>query len=113
LAAYEFRCCITGINRLELLVASHIKPWAKDEVNRLNPRNGLALNALHDRAYDSGLLTVTPDYEILISSALRDQDMPRKEEYFLGFHGKKIDLPSKFLPDKAFLEYHYEHIFKK
>src|SRR5688572_26561406 len=50
LSAYEFTCCVTGLSVRELLVASHIVPWADDPKNRLNPRNGLCLNALHDRA---------------------------------------------------------------
>ena len=52
LSAYGFRCCVTGLTNRSLLTASHIVPWAKDAKNRLNPRNGLCLNALHDRAFD-------------------------------------------------------------
>ncbi|MCK5805919.1 MAG: HNH endonuclease [Lentisphaeria bacterium] len=54
LASYE-ACCITGLQIPELLVASHIIPWAKDPRNRTNPRNGLCLNCLHDKAFDVGL----------------------------------------------------------
>jgi putative restriction endonuclease len=67
LAAYGSTCCITGCSITELLNASHIKPWATDIKNRTNPRNGLCLNALHDRAFDCGLLTVTPDLRVMIS----------------------------------------------
>ena len=41
LAAYNNRCCITGISNPELLIASHIIPWSKDEKNRMNPMKGL------------------------------------------------------------------------
>jgi putative restriction endonuclease len=61
LAAYNNKCCITGIDMPELLIASHIVPWKTDANNRLNPRNGICLNALHDKAFESGLLTITPD----------------------------------------------------
>ena len=54
LAAYDSKCCITDLAIPELLNASHIKPWAKDTLNRVNPRNGLCLNVLHDRAFDRG-----------------------------------------------------------
>jgi len=64
LAAYDFTCCITGLKQPELLIASHIRPWGLDEKNRLNPRNGLALNSLHDKAFEEGLMTITPDYQI-------------------------------------------------
>ena len=48
LAAYDFRCCITGLNLPELLNASHIIPWSIDVQNRLNPKNVLSLiNSYH------------------------------------------------------------------
>jgi len=59
LASYNGTCCITGLNRPELLIASHIMPWAKDEKNRLNPSNGLCLNPLHDKAFEVGLIAIT------------------------------------------------------
>src|SRR5574344_917891 len=31
LIAYGNRCCITGINEPQFLIASHIKPWSKSE----------------------------------------------------------------------------------
>ena len=31
LSSYNSRCCITGLEYSDLLVASHIVPWAKDE----------------------------------------------------------------------------------
>mgnify|MGYP002777016415 CR=1 FL=1 len=60
LAAYDGRCCLTGLAVPDLLTASHIVPWAADPANRLNPANGLCLNALHDRAFDRGWLTIDP-----------------------------------------------------
>jgi len=42
---------ISDIANVELLNASHIIPWRVDSTNRLNPRNGICLNALHDRAF--------------------------------------------------------------
>jgi putative restriction endonuclease len=44
LAAYDYKRCITGIAISELLLASHIVPWATDPKQRMNPRNGLCLN---------------------------------------------------------------------
>ena len=61
LSSYDDACCITGIDLPPLLVASHIVPWSKDPRERLNPRNGLCLNALHDRAFDRGLISVDPE----------------------------------------------------
>ena len=60
MAAYDSTCCVCGISTARLMVASHIVPWAASPTQRTNPRNGLALCALHDRAFDTGLFTVTP-----------------------------------------------------
>ncbi len=114
LTAYHNQCCITGVNEKQLLVASHIKPWSKSdkETERVNPRNGLCLNALHDKAFDRGLITITPNYEVLISSKLRNAQMDEETKtWFYSYEHTKIHLPDKFLPDKQFLEYHNDVVF--
>lgn len=108
LAAYNSTCCITGINNPDLLLASHITPWSKDEKNRLNPTNGLCLNALHDRAFDKGLLSISSDdYTIMISSKLKGKDIPESiRTNFLQIEKQSIRLPDKFLPSKDQLKIH-------
>jgi putative restriction endonuclease len=110
LATYNNQCCITGISNPELLVASHIVEWSKDEKNCLNPMNGLALNALHDKAFDAGLITVDADsYQIKISSLLKKKNAPLSiTNNFADYEGKEISLPDKFLPAKEFLKVHNE-----
>lgn len=107
LSSYDFTCCITGIKNAALLIASHIVPWAKDEENRLNPKNGLCLNALHDRAFDKHLITITPDFKLKVSNALKaESDNRMIAENFLRYEGKEIRMPQKFLPDERFLKEH-------
>lgn len=113
LASYNNTCCITGIQQPEFLIAGHIKPWSVDEKNRLNPQNGIAINALHDKAFETGLLTITTDYKIKISPLLFKQKKSKSiEEYFLKLDNQDIILPSRFLPDVEFLKYHNEVRFK-
>jgi len=108
LAAYEFRCCVSGLAVQPLLVASHIVPWSIDRKNRLNPRNGLCLNALHDRAFDRGLMTVTADFKVQMSDALKPTNKADKEpmSWLWRFDGKALTLPKKFPPDAALLASH-------
>ena len=54
LANYNTKCAITSIDIPELLLASHIMPWSKNEEHRLNPENGICLSALYDMAFDKG-----------------------------------------------------------
>lgn len=111
LATYDSTCCITGINNPELLIASHIIPWSKNEENRLNPMNGLCLNALHDKAFDCGLITISAkDYSIKISSKLRNRNISGSiQDNFIKFDGKIINLPDKFLPSMEFLKIHNDY----
>ncbi|MFZ9374676.1 MAG: HNH endonuclease [Burkholderiaceae bacterium] len=107
LANYDSACCISGLAHPRLLIASHIVPWSDDAGNRLNPRNGLCLSALHDKAYDAGLLTVLPDYRVRVSKGLNTT----KADAFLSatltaFDGQPIRVPSRFKPDPELLEKH-------
>lgn len=114
LAAYRSTCCITGCSVPELLNASHIMPWAKDVKNRTNPRNGLCLNALHDRAFDCGLLTVTPDLKVMISpTAKRKSSDLGNQELLLRYEGALVRPPEHFVPDPKFLKFHNESIFRR
>lgn len=114
LSNYNFQCCITGMAIPELLVASHIIPWSKGVQNRLNPRNGLCLNALHDKAFDKGFLTITADFKIKLSPAFGDFVKENAyQQYFSRYNGMQIMVPKKFVPDSEFLEFHQEQVFKK
>jgi putative restriction endonuclease len=114
LSSYNFKCCITGLSIQDFLVASHIIPWSKDEKNRLNPNNGLCLNSIHDKAFDKGYITITPEYKIKVSNFFKDfKEEKAVEELFLRYENHSIILPDKFSPAKEFLEYHNKNIFKK
>lgn len=112
LAAYNNTCCITGLQQRDFLVAGHIRPWGLDEANRLNPRNGIAINSLHDKAFESGFLTITPDYKVKISPILLKQENESSRKFFHEYEGRQLILPSRFLPDINFLKYHNNERFK-
>ena len=114
LSAYESRCCITGIDVEPLLVASHIKPWVdSDRTEKLNPQNGLCLNALHDRAFDRGLVTITDNYTVLVSSRLYRSKSDVARNTLLAYEGRRISLPSRFAPRSDFLAWHREYVFEQ
>ena len=114
LSSYSLKCCITGLSIPDLLVASHIKPWSKDKENRINPRNGLCLNSIHDKAFDKGYITVTPDFKVKVSDYFNhySKDKP-VNDFFLKYDNKNIIKPEKFVPAQEFLDYHYQNIFIK
>jgi len=114
LAAYGNTCCITGITDKRLLIASHIRPWAKCENgnDRTDVRNGLCLSALYDRAFDKGLITIDTDYKVILSASLKDTMTESSyNEYFKKFDGCQISTPDRSRPLQSFLQYHNDYVF--
>lgn len=116
LNSYNNCCCVTGLDRRDLLIASHIKPWkvSNEKTERTNPHNGLCLNAFHDRAFDCGLITISTRYCVVVSEKLKKAKMDSNtREWLASYDKKEIILPQKFLPGKEFIEYHNDVIFQK
>lgn len=113
LSAYNEQCCITRLSIPSLLVASHIVPWRYDKANRVNPRNGLLLSALHDRAFDTGLLTINENMTVRVSQKYEGIDDQYFRESIQRYEGRRIYLPEKFRPEREFLAYHRENIFQR
>jgi predicted restriction endonuclease len=114
LNAYDVRCCISGINVPDLLIASHIKPWGKFPDDRLNLRNGLCLSTLHDAAFDDGLITLDESLSVVLSKRLKSFfPQTTLEQNFVPFENKPIRLPDKLAePDPEFLFYHRKETFQ-
>lgn len=111
LASYRGRCCMSGLSEPRLLVASHIVPWSKNKANRLNPSNGLCLSAIHDRAFDKGLITLADDLKIVLSDELRKHEEPFIQSVFQPLEGRTIEVPERFIPNVSFLQRHRAEIF--
>lgn len=106
---YDNKCCITGINVPQLLIASHIVAWADDKSNRMNPENGLCLSATYDAAFDKHLITFDENYRMVVSRDIKDYFSNEVvKEYFGNFEGKKIKLPIRFMPSQKMLSKHRE-----
>lgn len=104
----ERHCCeLCGIGQKELLVASHIKPWAdceKSEQGDLN--NLLLLCAMHDALFDKGFISFDEEGKILVSKVLSEKEY---KKYLLD-KTMKIKVTDG---NREFLQYHREHIFKE
>ena len=108
LSAYDFRCCVTGLATRSLLTASHIVSWAEDKQNRMNPKNGLCLNALHDRAFDRHLMWIDSQFLIRFAPHMTKATSATKDAvaWLTQFEGRSLLLPKKFSPDPEFLKRH-------
>ena len=110
LAAYDERCCITDLSIPSLLMASHIVGWADDSNHRTNPRNGLCLNALHDRAFDRLLMYFDDEHRVRFARHRFAADLHSAagDKWLLSFEGQAMREPKRFLPDPDLLARHRE-----
>ena len=114
LANFDGRCALTGIDLSELLVASHIIPWSKDEKERLNPENGICLSSLYDKAFDKGLISFTNDNQVLFSLRLKENvGKNYYSKYFEPIRDAILVSPKKYQLNPQFLEWHRDCIFNK
>ena len=114
LANYDGRCALTGIDLSELLVASHIIPWAENEQERLNPENGICLSSLYDKAFDTGLISFTNEQRVIFSVRLMDNvGKDYYTKYFVPIENSTLITPRKYNINPQFLEWHRDCIFNK
>lgn len=105
LSNYNNRCALCEIDKPDLLVCSHIKPWAIDSENRLNPSNAICLCVLHDKLFDRGYFSLDRYYRIIFGSRA-DQSIRKL------FEGLNFRVPANYPPDFEFLNYHFNEICK-
>lgn len=114
LANYDEKCALTGIDIAELLVASHIIPWADNEQERLNPENGICLSSLYDMAFDKGLISFTNEQRVIFSIRLKENvGKEYYAKYFKPIENAILVTPRKYHINPQFLEWHRDCIFNK
>jgi putative restriction endonuclease len=109
--AYSRRCAISGEKTLPVLEAAHIKPYSTFGINTTN--NGLLLRADLHKLFDSGYITVTREFVIEISRRIKEEFENGREYY--RYHGNPlISIPNtkSDLPDKDFLCWHNENVYR-
>ena len=113
ITSYNYTCCITGLKNEHLVEACHISDWASDIKNRTNPQNGLCMSSMFHTAYDRKLMSVTPDYNIVISDEMIESaTKPDLKDYLNSLNNRQIILPERFVPSPSLLENNYEIFIK-
>ena len=109
LSGYQSRCAICELPFPSLLVAAHIVPWSVDKSQRMNPRNGICLCAIHDRSFDKGLMFINRDYTIeLHADILLASDIPSVQANFIRYQGSTVAMPDRWYPDPDLLDLHIQ-----
>ena len=121
LANCDHRCVFCGFSPApsggkRLLLAGHIKPWKDSSPReRLDARNGLAACAIHDAAFDTGMITVNGGLRIHLASSLADAvltDAMTRHYYGQPPLREALLLPDGALaPNRKYLDWHRQKIF--
>lgn len=66
---WEYKCAVTGFDKLDVLIASHILPWADaNNDQRLDVNNGILLSPAYDALFDTHLITFENSGKIVLST---------------------------------------------
>ncbi len=109
LDAYGRRCGISGERALPTLDAAHIQSYRGPASNHV--QNGLSFRSDIHRLFDTGYVTVTPEYRFEVSRRLKE-DFENGEPYYrLG--GTQLALPRDPAkrPSRQALEWHAANVF--
>ncbi|MTJ00854.1 HNH endonuclease [Idiomarina piscisalsi] len=101
-------CSVTGIEKADVLLASHIKPWSlSSDGEKLDAYNGLLLTPALDRLFDKGFVTFKRNREIILSNQLASWEYQKM--------GIDASMKLRELPIRTgdYLEYHRDIIFKR
>jgi putative restriction endonuclease len=109
LLAYESRCALCRLKHPELLDAAHIKEDA-DGGEPVVP-NGVAMCAIHHRAFDNHVIGIRPDYIVEVrADVLGEVDGPTLQHTLQALHGSVMDVPRarRARPDSDLLSARYD-----
>lgn len=106
--ARESSCRVTGVDRPEHLVASHIRPWRhSDNDQRLDPENGFMLTPNVDHLFDRGFLTFSDQGKAFFSPAAHRESLLK-----MGFDpDRRVDVGTFTAGQRRHLEFHRDAIF--
>ena len=110
--AYNGQCAITGIQIKESLEACHIIPWSvATDSQKIDVRNGILLNSLHHKLFDSGMIEIDSNYRVRWVGKEQEKSSDLEKILTIELDGYKISLPSnsKHYPNKEYFKKHSEY----
>lgn len=109
---FEHRCCLSDTVEENLLIASHIIPWADRIQTRLDPANGLCLSYVYDKLFDEGYFSLRNDFRVMETDRATELS-GNVQKILLSIDGGKIREPKNYPISTDYLEYHRINTFKK
>ena len=102
-------CPITLISDDRILIASHIKPWAKsNDFEKTDPLNGFMLTPTFDYLFDNGFLSFSDNKKVILSPFLSNMTYSK-----IGISDGKTFNHLPIEGREKYLEYHRIEILKR
>lgn len=107
---YGRRCAVTQERTLPALDAAHIRPYS--DGGKHEAHNGLLLRRDIHHLFDTGYVTVTPEFNFEVSHRIREEFENGRDYYKL--HGRRIYVPKRLelRPNSSSLVWHNENCFR-
>ena len=105
----ERACRITKVERMEHLVASHVRPW-RDSSNeqRLDGENGLLLTPTVDHLFDKGFISFEDSGQLIVSPVADPVSMQR-----MGIdQDSRINVGAFSEGQRRYLDFHRENVLR-
>ena len=116
LIAYEYQCAFCGfdgaLGRISVgLDAAHVKWWALKGPDSVE--NGVCLCSLHHKLFDKGVLGVTEDWRITVSSNFVGRSNAART-HVLSLSGQPANPPQALYssPKAEYIARHQQEVFK-
>lgn len=112
---YNYTCAITGMRidspfEIQMVDACHIIPFSLTHDDTI--KNGISLCPNLHRAFDSGLISISTEYRVIVSRHFTNADSTHAISQFDGIPVLLPENPA-YYPAHASLEWHYTVRFKK
>lgn len=106
-------CPFTNITDESLLIAGHIKPWAKsNDEEKLDPKNGLLFTPTFDRMFNNGFISFKDDTKLMISPLVSNKTASLLEIR----SDMELSIPllgNSHKGRRIFMEYHRNFVFRE
>lgn len=102
---WEYKCAVTGFEKLDVLIASHIVPWAESNNDeRLDVHNGILLSPAYDALFDKHLISFENTGKIILSEAIEPAAFQK-----IGVTGQEM-IKQLTLDNHAYLDRHRQRL---
>jgi len=102
---FQYQCCLSTVKEENLLIASHIIPWADRIETRLDPSNGLCLSYVYDKLFDDGYFSFDGRLKVIVSDEANTLSK-EIQNILVSIENNKIREPQNYPISLDYIKYH-------